>query len=92
MAVDLCLTPPIETGPRPIDRLHPFQAMAKSPVQNMPQADSRRAFWLEVRSAISILESALNRRAQETKALELGLLGKCAGAIKGVLSAYLVLE
>ena len=53
--------------------------------------DRRRAFWLEVRSAVSILESALNRRAQETKALELGLLGKCAGAIKGVLSTYLVL-
>ena len=67
--------------------------MAKpSPTSPLMNQDGRRAFWLEVRSAISILESALNRRAQETKALELGLLGKCAGAIKGVLSAYLVLE
>ena len=54
--------------------------------------DDDRVFWVEIRKAIGIAETAVNRRAQVLASGEAAFWGKCLGAVRAALSAKLGLE
>lgn len=66
-------------------------ATARVEPQYVP-VDDERAYWLEIRKALGIAETAENRRATALGNVEAAFRGKCLGVLKALVSAKLGLE